>query len=99
MDKADFLDSFLTDIRKEAQEAAREEVSKIFEEKEEQLPRASRERKYISGKEVAERLGVTTMTLFRWRNAGVIPAYRKGGRVFYDMEEVEASMQSTLRRA
>lgn len=97
MEQTAFLDSFLTEIRKEAKEAAREEVSRILQEKEEQSPRSSKERKFLSGKEVAERLGVTTMTLFRWRNAGTIPAYRAGGKVIYDMEEVEASLLSTRR--
>ena len=46
-------------------------------------------KRYSSGKEICKKFGISIQTLIRWRNAGKVPGYRQGGRVFYLADEIE----------
>ena len=42
--------------------------------------------------ELAELLNVTLGTLYNWTKSGQIKSYGIGGKVFYKLDEIEASM-------
>jgi MerR-like DNA binding protein len=49
--------------------------------------------KLYSRKEVAEKLGITLVTLDIWNKRGLIESYRVGGRVYYKPEAVENALK------
>ena len=48
------------------------------------------ERATYSEIECAHRIGVATVTLFRWRQAGMIPYVKVGRRILYRREAIDA---------
>lgn len=48
---------------------------------------------YISRREVAEMLNITTATVDNWANKGRIKPSKIGGRVFYKRGEIEESFK------
>ena len=90
------IEKFVTDLAREtAREEARKIVSEMLLNSKENKPEG--EEKYLSAKQVCEKLGISLMTLTRHRNSGRVPAHRFGGRVLYLLSEVEAVMISTQR--
>ena len=51
---------------------------------------------FLSAKELAEVLGVTTDTVFEWRDKG-LPFYRIGKRVWFEQHEVAEFIKTHLR--
>lgn len=47
---------------------------------------------YQSRKEVAEMLGVTTVTISDWTKKGILESYKIGNRVYYKRHEVEGAL-------
>jgi len=96
-------------IRKETEIVVREEFARLLEAQsndEYLLPGSVKKvkkaeidktKKFVSGRIVAETLGISLMTLLRRRDEGKIPAYRFGGRVLYNLEEVIAELKPTTR--
>ncbi len=62
----------------------------------EKVPKSS-VKKRVPVKELSRITGISIPTLIRRRNDGTIKGYRFGGKVFYDVDEVLESMQSTKR--
>ena len=95
-------------IRKETEIAVREEFARRFLEaqtddgyvlpgvvKKVKKAEIDKGKKFVSGRVVAETLGISLMTLLRRRDEGKIPAYRFGSRVLYNLEEVIAELKPT----
>lgn len=51
---------------------------------------------FLSARELAEVLGVTTDTVLNWRGKG-LPSYRIGKRVWFNQYEVADFIQTQLR--
>lgn len=49
--------------------------------------------RYLSDKEVSERLKVTRRTLHDYRNDGRIPYYQLGGKILYRESEIEELLE------
>ena len=65
---------------------------------EDYLPPLSGER-YLTDKEVAERLKVSRRTLQEYRNARLIPFIVFGGKVLYKEHDIEALLIENYRKA
>lgn len=44
---------------------------------------------YVTAKEVAEHLGVTDKTVYKWAREGIIPCRRFGRTVKFSIEDIE----------
>lgn len=49
---------------------------------------------WMTRKEVAAYLRISTRTVDRWREAGFLKAYPRGGRILYRRSEVDAALRS-----
>lgn len=68
-------------------EAVRGIVNDVLESREQ------KEEKLYSRKEVAEKFGISLVTLHQWTISGLIEAYRVGGRVYYKEHAVESALK------
>lgn len=51
---------------------------------------------WLGAEEAAQRLGITTQTLYQWRCRGVhLVSYKIGGRVAYDAKDVQAFIEKS----
>lgn len=53
-------------------------------------------KKYLSQSEVMEILSVSRKTLYRWRKSSYLPAIKIGGKIRYNIKEVNSFMCNTL---
>ncbi|NJK84777.1 MAG: helix-turn-helix domain-containing protein [Bacteroidales bacterium] len=51
---------------------------------------------YLTRSQVAERLNISLVTLNTYTKHGKIPAYRIGGRVLYNVSEVDAALNHVI---
>lgn len=82
--------TFLQDIRKATKKAVRLAA--------EYRPPLNGER-YLTDKEVAERLKVSRRTLQEYRNARQIPFVVFGGKVLYKEHDIEVMLEENYRKA
>jgi excisionase family DNA binding protein len=75
-------------------------IAKIIEEKLQayllNLPSQKSSKKYATREEVAKLLHITLPTLNQLTKSGALTAYRIGGRVLYDIAEVESSLNEIV---
>ncbi len=50
--------------------------------------------KWLTKKDVCQYLRVSLRTVENWTSQGIIKAYKLGGRVIYNREEIDAIIQS-----
>ena len=55
--------------------------------------------KLISRQKAKELLGVSDPTIINWEKAGKIRSYRMGGKIFYNLEEIENYILNNYNRA
>lgn len=84
------LATFLQDIRKATKKAVRLAA-------EYRLPLNGE--RYLTDKEVAERLKVSRRTLQEYRNARQIPFVVFGGKVLYKEHDIEVMLEENYRKA
>jgi len=75
-------------IKREVKEAVKAAVNDL------QLQTAQ-ERKYSNERVAAKHFSISEQTLARARKAGRIPFYRIGGRIVYDLNEVENAIRGS----
>lgn len=55
---------------------------------------------FLTPKQVAERLGISTGTLAQWRYLGLhLPYHKIGGRIRYDRHAIDRYIKATTRRS
>ena len=65
-----------------------------------ETPENSNQKEFLNNKEAASFLGVSTITLYRFRREGIIDFYRFGtGKVFYRRNELENFIEKKKRAA
>jgi len=55
-------------------------------------------RRWLSVKEAASRLGIHEITLYRLCSRGQIPAAKLGGRLLIDWKQLEANLENQFKR-
>ena len=48
---------------------------------------------YLTGEEVCSQLRLSTRTLQEYRNAGILPFYKIGGKIFYKQSDVQIMLE------
>ena len=48
---------------------------------------------YLSGEEVCSQLRLSTRTLQEYRNAGILPFYKIGGKILYKQSDIQAMLE------
>ena len=61
------------------------------------MPKDKQESEFMTVKELAEMLGITVMTVYRWLKAGKLPHYNFGKTKRFRRAEVEAFLKSRKR--
>lgn len=49
-------------------------------------------KRYLSADEVCKHFGITKPTLHDWKNRKIIHSYKLGGRVYYNLSQIESAM-------
>jgi hypothetical protein len=76
-------------------QTAREVCAQLLAEREAAAAEAERNEKLLDKDQTAEMLGgVAKKTVDAWRERGILPSHRIGGRVFFKMGEVLAALQA-----
>lgn len=57
-----------------------------------QTPQPLKQTKFLTREDVASLLQISESTVFNWTKSGILKAYQCGGRIFYKLHEIEASM-------
>ena len=53
---------------------------------------------YLTGEEVCSQLQLSTRTLQEYRNAGILPFYKIGGKILYKQSDIQAMLENTITR-
>ena len=48
---------------------------------------------YLSGEEVCSQLRLSTRTLQEYRNAGILPFYKIGGKILYKQSDIQTMLE------
>ena len=48
---------------------------------------------YLTGEEVCSQLRLSTRTLQEYRNAGILPFYKIGGKILYRQSDIQAMLE------
>ena len=48
---------------------------------------------YLTGEEVCSQLRLSTRTLQEYRNAGILPFYKIGGKILYKQSDIQAMLE------
>ena len=48
---------------------------------------------YLTGEEVSSQLQLSTRTLQEYRNAGILPFYKIGGKILYKQSDIQAMLE------
>jgi excisionase family DNA binding protein len=56
-------------------------------------------KKLITRQKAKELLGVSDPTIIRWEKDGRIKSYRVGGKIFYDLDEIESYILNNSGRS
>lgn len=91
------MENLIEEIKRIAREAAEEKTREILLEKSKEAESKDQEKNYQTGKSICQRYPISIQTLIRYRKAGRVKGYRIGGRVFYDLAEIEKSLRKTSR--
>lgn len=88
------FEEFMARLENIARDTARETAKATIEEF--QIQKETR-KNLVDTKQAAAHLGISIPTLIRRRDAGEVPAYRLGGRILYDLDEIDSALVSTCR--
>lgn len=95
MEKLIFSTITLNEMREVVRDAVRSEMNKSGNNESEGLVK----NRLINRKKARELLGITDVTIINYEKAGLIRSYRMGGKIFYNLEEIENYIFNSNNRA
>jgi len=84
------METLIEEIKRIASQAAEEKTLEILNRKKEEEENKEQKKNYQTAKNVCKEYPFSPQTLIRYRKAGKVKGYRIGGRIFYDIAEIEA---------
>lgn len=91
---AEFLAPFFEEIYRRVDRRVVEAVERALAQKAAESAEQERNGKLLNDRQTADVLGVKPKTVHVWKQRGILPSHRLGGRVFYKLGEVLEALAS-----
>jgi excisionase family DNA binding protein len=96
-DGAEFLTPFFNEIVRRVDRRVDEAVARALAQKASEAAETEKNAELLNDRQAAELLGVKPKTVHSWKQKGILPSYRLGGRIFYKRGEVLAALESNTQ--
>lgn len=91
---ADFLTPFFEEIDRRVDRRVVEAVERALAQKAAETAEQEKNEILLNDRQTADLLGVKPKTVHVWKQKGILPSHRLGGRIFYKRGEVLAALDS-----
>lgn len=94
---ADFLTPLLEYFDRRVDQRVTEAVARALAQKDIEAAEQEKSEELLNDQQAAELLGVKRKTVHVWKQKGILPSHRLGGRVFYKRGEVLAALNANTQ--
>jgi excisionase family DNA binding protein len=94
---AAILAPFFEEIHRQQTLVANEAVARALAQQVNEAAEKEKNEELLNDQQAAELLGVKRKTVFSWKQKGLLPSHRLGGRIFYKRGEVLAALEASTQ--